>query len=199
MLFDTAVLRSGKLELHRVPCDLAELVHAQVEALRMAAPDRTIRLHVPGDGVTDGDPIPGSAGTSGIPIEVDADRIGQVVTNYLTNALKYSPPDRPIDVGVVARGSRTRVIVCDHGPGIAKDDRARVWELFHRVPGVTVQNAAPGGTSSGSLGLGLYICKAIIAAHGGRVGVKSAVGAGSSFWFTLPLSSPTSGPADVAP
>jgi PAS domain S-box-containing protein len=199
LLFDTAALRAGKLELHRAPCDLVALVHEQVEALHMAAPDRTIRLHVPAGGATDDDPIPGFAGTPDIPVEVDADRIGQVVTNYLTNALKYSPPDRPVDVSVVARGGRTRVLVCDHGQGIAKHDRAPIWELFHRVPGVTVQNGAPGGTTGGSLGLGLHISRAIIAAHGGRVGVRSAVGGGSTFWFTLPLSSPTSGPADVAP
>ena len=66
----------------------------------------------------------------------------------------------------------------------------QVWELFHRAPGITAQGGAPGGMQSGSLGLGLYICKAIITAHGGRVGVRSAVGEGSTFWFTLPLSSP---------
>ena len=73
--------------------------------------------------------------------------------------------------------------VRDQGPGIPVAERARVWEVFHRAPGVAVQ----GGTK-GSLGLGLHISKAIISAHGGWVGVKSAVGAGSTFWFTLPLS-----------
>jgi len=60
-----------------------------------------------------------------------------------------------------------------------------VWELFHRAPGVATQ----GGTHRGSLGLGLglYICKTIVEAHGGRVGVESAVGEGSTFWFALPL------------
>jgi signal transduction histidine kinase len=171
LLFDTAAIRADKLELHRAPCDLAALVRAQVAALRAAAPGRTLRLHLP-------------AGSKPVPVEADADRIGQVVTNYVTNALKYSPPDQPVDVSVVARRGRARVAVCDQGPGIPKEERARVWELFHQVPGV----AAQGETQGGSLGLGLHISKAIIAAHGGRVGVKSVVGEGSTFWFTLPLS-----------
>jgi signal transduction histidine kinase len=110
----------------------------------------------------------------------DADRIGQVVANYVTNALKYSPPDQPVDVSVAVRRAQACVAVRDAGPGIPKADRAQVWELFQRGSGVTPQG--------GSLGLGLYISRAIVEAHGGQVGVKSAVGKGSTFWFTLPLS-----------
>ena len=138
----------------------------------MAAPERTITLQTPADGAP-------------VPVEADADRIGQVVTNYLTNALKYAPPDRPVDVSVAARRGRARVAVRDAGPGIAKAERARVWELFHRAPGVEARDGTAG--LEGSLGLGLYISKAIVQAHGGRVGVASQVGEGSTFWFTLPL------------
>jgi PAS domain S-box-containing protein len=170
LLFDTATIRAGKLELHVAPCDLVALVGEQVEALRVAAPGRTIRLHTPAAGRP-------------ILVAADADRIGQVVTNYVTNALKYAPPDRPVDVSVALRGRRARVAVCDRGPGIPKEERVRVWEVFHRARGVTAQS----GTSGGSLGLGLHICKAIVEGHGGAVGVDSVVGEGSIFWFTLPL------------
>jgi signal transduction histidine kinase len=191
LLFDTAAIRAGKLELRPAPCDLAALVYEHLEGLRVAAPNRSIRLQLPASG----EPIL---------VEADAERIGQVVANYVTNALKYAPSDRPVDVGLevdlAAHGGRARVTVCDTGPGIPKEERAQVWELFHRAPEASVHGAAPGrtggggthrGVPNGSLGLGLYISKAIIEAHGGQVGVKSAVGEGSTFWFTLPLAPST--------
>jgi signal transduction histidine kinase len=190
LLFDTAAIRAGKVELRRAPCDLAALAREQVAGLRVAAPSRTIYLHAPKEG---GAPIR---------VEVDADRIAEVVTNYVTNALKYSPPDQPVEVDVAMRGSRARVAVRDAGPGIPKVERARVWELFQRAPGVAAQGGTPGGPTGrvqhGSLGLGLYICRAIITAHGGQVGVTSAVGKGSTFWFTLPLSGPPTAGGDGA-
>jgi signal transduction histidine kinase len=80
------------------------------------------------------------------------------------------------------------VSVADHGPGLAPAEQSHVWDLFHRVPGVEVQ---PGSSKvGGSLGLGLHICKQLVELHpGGRVGVESTVGAGSTFWFRLPLAS----------
>ena len=75
-----------------------------------------------------------------------------------------------------------RVAVRDHGPGLSPAAQARLWEPFHQVAGVQQQS----GFSSG-LGLGLHICKTIIERHGGAVGVESAPGDGSVFWFTLPL------------
>ncbi len=184
LLFDTSAIRADRLELRRVACDLAALVREQVAGQLAAAPGRAIRLRTPPSGGL-------------VPVEADADRIGQVLANYVTNALKYAPADRPIDVSVGARRGRARVAVRDRGPGIPAEERARVWDLFHRAPGA----AARGGTASGvqgvaggSLGLGLYICKAIVEAHGGQVGVEGAVGEGSTFWFTLPLAGPRSVP-----
>jgi signal transduction histidine kinase len=183
LLFDTAAIRAGKLELHRVPCAVGALVHEQVEAMRVAAPDRTIRLQAPAEAPRGGP----------IVVEADADRLAEVVTNYLNNALKYSPRDRPVDVSAEARKGRARVAVRDQGPGIPKEERARVWELFHRAPGREAHATTSSGVQGSSLGLGLYTCKVIITAHGGRVGVKSTVGQGSTFWFTLPLAGPATG------
>jgi signal transduction histidine kinase len=112
----------------------------------------------------------------------DAERIGQVVTNFLTNALKYSPEDRPVGVGLRMSGGWARVSVRDAGPGIALDEQERIWQRFQRIEGIEVQS----GTSVG-LGLGLYIARTAIERHRGQIGVSSAPGKGSTFWFALPV------------
>jgi len=168
MLFDTAQLRAGTLKLHRRTCQLARVVREQVDALRTANPNRDIRLDTPHN--------------RPVYVVADADRIGQVVTNYVTNALKYSPDDQPVEVRVAAEGTLARVSVSDNGPGLPSHEQKRIWERFYRVRGVHSLNKQTIG-----LGLGLHIAKTIIDLHGGHVGLESAVGAGSTFWFTLPL------------
>jgi PAS domain S-box-containing protein len=167
-LFDVAQAQSGTLELKPVACDLAALVREQVEIQRVAISHRTVRL--------------GKPPKRSVPVVADGDRLGQVLANYLTNALKYSPPDRPVAVTLAVRQRQARVAVRDEGPGLPPEEQTRVWEPFHRAPGIRVQNAV-----GESLGLGLHICKTIVEAHGGTVGVESEVGAGSTFWFSLPL------------
>ena len=112
----------------------------------------------------------------------DADRIGQVVTNLLTNALKYSPEDAAVEVVVRAEENSLRVEVRDKGPGLTVEQRKHLFERFYRAPAIEVVSGAGVG-----LGLGLHICKTIIERHGGEIGVISAPGRGSAFWFTLPL------------
>ena len=72
--------------------------------------------------------------------------------------------------------------VQDEGPGLAQSEQERIWERFYRVPGIEAQHSSDGG-----LGVGLHLCRAIIEQHGGRIGVHSTVGQGSTFWFSLPL------------
>jgi PAS domain S-box-containing protein len=171
-LFDLAQLQAGQqLDLQLATLDLATLVRDAVAAQRVASPLRRIRLRLPVD--------------QSVPVVADADRLGQVITNYLSNALKYSPNDRPVTVQLRMATTTTTVAVRDAGPGIPADEQARVWDLHHRVPGVEVQEGMGRG-----LGLGLHISRAIIEQHGGRVGVHSLVGKGSTFWFTLPLVPP---------
>jgi signal transduction histidine kinase len=167
-LLDVSRVRAGKLELQRAPTDLAAIVREAVEEQRQVNPERTLLLQV--------------APPCAVPVLADADRIGQVVTNYLTNALKYSPADRPVTVGLDLDEGQARVWVRDEGPGLSPEEQERIWERFHRVPGIQVQS----GTGVG-LGLGLHISRTIVERHQGQVGVESAPGQGSTFWFALPL------------
>ncbi|MGE5334331.1 MAG: PAS domain S-box protein [Nitrososphaerota archaeon] len=171
-LVDASRVQAGKLELEMQPHDLLSIVREMVEEQRQANPDRVITLTMPDN--------------MRVPVTVDIDRVGQVVTNYLTNALKYSREDQPVAVDVRVEGNTARVTVQDEGPGLPPEEHSRVWELFHRAPNVEVQSGSGVG-----LGLGLHICKTIIKRHNGEVGVTSAVGKGSNFWFTLHLDTET--------
>ena len=167
-LLDVSRVRAGKLDLRPEPADLAAIVGEAVEEQRQINPTRTLVFASP-------------AGVR-VPVWADADRIGQVVTNYLTNALKYSPAARPVTVGLDVDEQQARVWVRDQGPGLPPEEQERIWERFHRVNGIEVQS----GTGVG-LGLGLHICRTIIERHQGQVGVQSAPGQGSTFWFRLKL------------
>jgi len=116
-----------------------------------------------------------------VPMIADAGRIGQVLTNYLTNAFKFAPIEQVIAVRLEVEAGSARVAVRDQGPGLTPEQQQRVWERFYQV-------AAPGHQGlDGGLGLGLAIAKAIIEQHHGQVGIESAPGQGATFWFTLPL------------
>ncbi|HLV97991.1 MAG TPA: ATP-binding protein [Ktedonobacterales bacterium] len=166
-LLDVSRVQAGKLDLLPEMVDLAAILREAVEEQRQAVPERTILLRLPAD--------------QHLTVLADADRIGQVVTNYLTNALKYSPTGSPIEAGIDIDDAQVRVWVRDEGPGLPFEEQEHIWERFHRVKGIKVQS----GTGVG-LGLGLHICRTIVERHHGQVGVDSAPGSGSTFWFTLP-------------
>lgn len=178
-LVEASRSNTNQLELQRRACDLAAIVRDAVEEQRRAQPRRAIDLAPPAD--------------TGVPLMADADRLGQVVTNYLTNALKYSDESEPVEVLLRVEGDMARVSVRDHGPGLAPEEQHRVWDLFYRAPGVAVQSGSGIG-----LGLGLHICKTIIERHSGQVGIESAAGQGATFWFTVPLAASASATADAA-
>jgi signal transduction histidine kinase len=168
---DISRIQNGQLEVKLQPADLASIVERMGEEQRQIMPERTILLLCQPSGW--------------IPVSADAERIGQVITNFLTNALKYSSEAAPVEVDVQVEDQQTRVWVRDQGPGIPPGEQAHIWERFHRVPGIEVQSGSGIG-----LGLGLHISKTIIERHHGQVGVKSTPGEGATFWFTLPLAVP---------
>ncbi|HKS70909.1 MAG TPA: HAMP domain-containing sensor histidine kinase, partial [Ktedonobacterales bacterium] len=168
-LLDVSRIQAGKLELRTQRCDLLALVREAVEEQRLASPQRAITLALP-------------RGRRRLSVEADADRISQVITNYLTNALKYAPAG-PIAVRVERREGAVRVSVRDSGPGLPPAEQERVWERFYRVPDAGAGNGQIG------MGIGLFLCKSLVERHGGRVGVESAPGAGATFWLELPLPS----------
>ncbi|HEX6800562.1 MAG TPA: ATP-binding protein [Ktedonobacterales bacterium] len=170
-LLDASRIQANKLELRWEICDLRAVVREAVETQRAAWPGRSISLTMPRD--------------ANSVVRADADRIGQVVTNYLTNALKYSARDRPVAVCLRRHRGGVQVEVHDEGPGLSAEQQRHLFERFARAPGIEQISGSGVG-----LGLGLYICKTIVERHGGRLGVKSAPGEGSTFWFTLPLPLP---------
>jgi hypothetical protein len=161
-LLDVSRLEAGRLTLHRRPIDLRALAGETVEDLAGRSARHVVRL-VPGD------PVGGHG---------DPDKLRQVVTNFIENAQKYTD-EGTVTVSCSRDGEWVRVAVSDEGPGIPESGRAALFEKFSRreVPG------SPSGT-----GLGLYICKGLIEAHGGRIGVTSGDGTGSTFWFEVPAS-----------
>jgi signal transduction histidine kinase len=166
-LLDLARMQVGKLEVTPSPCDITTLVRDVVESHRLTWQDRVIRLDAPPEAVVvSGDPY----------------RLVQVVGNFLTNALKYSPADRPVEVQVQVDQPYARVAIRDYGEGLSKQELKRIWERFYRVKGGTVHNGSGVG-----LGLGLSISRMIVQLSHGKVGVTSSPGEGSTFWFAIPL------------
>ncbi len=107
----------------------------------------------------------------------DRIEIQRVVQNLLDNAVRVSEPDKPIIIDVASLGvTAIKVAVCDRGPGISPQDKEK---LFHRF--------IQGRGRRGGVGLGLYLCRQIVEAHGGTINVDSQLGEGSIFWFTLPV------------
>lgn len=110
-------------------------------------------------------------------------RINQVLTNFLTNAIKHSPPHSQVEIRVSEdpASNHIRLEVQDYGPGIPADKLKRVFEIYEQLPGSN-------GKPSQGTGLGLAICKMIVMCHSGQIGVESKPGEGSLFWFTIPKS-----------
>ncbi len=167
-LLDSSRVQTQTLRLFRRPCNLLSIVQEAVEDEQQAESARTLLLRLPFE--------------QEVPVYGDAERLVQVVINYLTNALKYSPDSCPVEVSLSVEGRTAFVAVRDEGPELPVNEQERIWQRFYRVPGIEVQSGSGVG-----LGVGLHLCRTIIEQHGGQVGVESSPGKGSTFWFTLPL------------
>lgn len=165
-LLDTSLIETNMFVLHRRRCDLVELCrHLIDEYTAGTGPELT--FEIPGEPVE---------------VEVDEDRISQVIINLLTNARKYSPKGSPITVTLQQVGYEAIVSVQDMGIGIPVEMQESIFEQFFRVPGVEVQTGSHTG-----LGLGLYISRKIAERHGGHIDVESAPENGSTFSVVLPI------------
>ena len=167
-LLDVSRLAIDKLELSLQPSDLITIVRETVEDLRFISPQRTIDFLPPAQ--------------AALPVLADPERVAQVVANYITNALKYSPPSEPVTVEMTIEAENVYVWVHDKGEGLSTEAQKHIWDRYYRAPNARDQQGH--GTN---LGLGLHICQVLIKRHSGQVGVNSMHGAGSSFWFSLPL------------
>ncbi|WP_374711943.1 two-component system histidine kinase PnpS [Symbiobacterium terraclitae] len=166
-LLDLARVESGKFRMKRRPTPPAELIAATVARLAPKAEKKGIQLtaEVPGD-------LP--------PVDGDPDRLIQVLSNLVDNAVKYTPAGGRVTLRAAGAEGRVRIAVQDTGPGIPQPDLGRIFERFYRVD--KARTRTTGGT-----GLGLAIAKHIVEAHGGAIEVESEVGRGSTFTVILPV------------
>lgn len=162
-LLDMCAIDAGKLQLRRVKTDLGLLVEAVLDRV-VCTRDRA-RVSFTRAPVT-------------LTLSLDDLRIERVIANLIDNAMKYAPCASGIAVHVDATADHASVSVIDAGPGVHGHDRAVIFERYRRARG---SDAVDGN------GLGLYVSKRIIDAHGGRIGVHSVAGQGARFFFDLPL------------
>jgi len=161
-VLDTTSMESGQAQFHPEVVDLRDVVTQAIETARDANVGRPFAVQAPDEPVL---------------VEVDPARVRQVVTNLVDNAVKSSMLDAPVEVRIDAGTDAATVTVRDHGTGIPVEERARVFEKFTR---------GRVGLTRGS-GLGLYLAREIVDAHGGRIWVDDTDGAGATVRFTLPI------------
>jgi K+-sensing histidine kinase KdpD len=159
-LLSLSRIEAGSLSPSRQAVDMAELVQTVVR--RQQGMFRQVRLEV--------------AAAPGLPLaDGDYTQLDQVMTNLLENAARHAPPRSAVRVELRSLGDAVEVRVADEGAGVAEFDRERIFEPFRR------------GEGSGSSGIGLAICKAIVDAHGGTIRLDSTPGGGATFVFTIPV------------
>lgn len=156
-------LEARQMPLERVECDLAQVVRDAIQNVKVLESGCEIVLEAPWP----------------VPVVVDENVVSRIVENLVSNGLKNTPADRPLRVSVSEQAQDARVAFRDEGAGIPLEFREEIFEKFGTV--LTRKNQ-----KHHSVGLGLAFCKLAVQAHGGRIGLDSEEGKGSTFWFTLP-------------
>ena len=164
-LLDVSQIQSGKNDYHPRRVSLNNLVREVVNNIKPSTQHKIT--------------VKGKISHS---VWADAEKIGQVVTNLLTNAIKYSPKGSSIIIQLSSTEKESLISIIDTGPGIRPSDQYRIFERFHQLK--KAENSSYSG-----LGMGLYISKGIVEDHGGRIWVESEEGRGSTFTFSLPYPS----------
>jgi two-component system, OmpR family, sensor histidine kinase MtrB len=164
-LVDLARADAGELSVDLAPCDLATLAQEVVALYRAREPDRVVQLSLESDELW---------------LSCDRARIAQVLGNLLSNALKYSSAERPVQVRAARGSAEAWLEVADQGMGIPPEERERIFEPFARAEGA--RRVASG------VGIGLAIARRLVEAHGGRLELDSQMGVGTRFTVRLPLS-----------
>ena len=162
-ILDVSRLEAGQMPLKLEPHDLTQTLRTTLESLTALAGKRQVHLQAPE--------------TTLFPF--DEDLMSRVMANLLSNAIKFTPPTGEVRVAITHQAECVRVTVTDTGAGIAKEHHQKIFEKFGQ---------AESGHKQVGTGLGLTFCRLAVAAHGGKIGLESQPGCGSTFWFTLPLS-----------
>ena len=163
-LLDLEKMESGIIPINPVPCLLSQILRDSINAVAVQAKSKEVQLE---------------SDFPEIELVVDADRISQVMINLLSNAIKFSSPNQIVHTRISQRPTEIEVQVIDKGRGVPAEFKEAIFERFQQVE--SDDSKARGGT-----GLGLAIAKAIVQRHGGKIGLDSRYGEGSTFWFTLP-------------
>jgi two-component system, chemotaxis family, CheB/CheR fusion protein len=161
-LLNTNKLNEGQLHLNKTSFTIAQMVADCCQHIRIGGVYSII---------ADGD--------KELMVYADADRIDQVVINFVNNSIKYAPGSKEIHISIEKVNNMAKVSVRDNGPGIPAEKLPYLFDRYYR--------ADSSGMQYSGLGLGLYISAEIIKRHNGKIGVDSEIGKGSIFWFTLPL------------
>ena len=167
-LLDISRIESGRIQMEQEPISLLEIVTQRIEEIRPQADEKSIRLDL-----TAPESVPTIFG--------DEARMGQVFTNLIGNAIKFTPNNGEVSIKVRVDGSLLHVEVIDTGPGIPAEERQKVFDKFYQLSDISTRQ-------QGGSGLGLSITKSIVEAHGGKLWIDDGnQGKGSNFQFVLPL------------